>query len=55
MSQLTQRSRSEIAALVSDGRLEAKVDQALPLKDAAKAHELLEAGGVRGKIVLAVQ
>ena len=45
----------EIAALVSDGRLEANVDRTLPLEDAAKAHELLEAGGVRGKIVLAVK
>jgi NADPH:quinone reductase-like Zn-dependent oxidoreductase len=45
----------EIAALVSDGRLKAKVDRALPLEDAAQAHELLEAGGVRGKIVLTVK
>ena len=30
------------------------IDSVLLLKDAAKAHEKLEAGGVRGKIVLKI-
>lgn len=45
----------EIAALVEDGRLRVDVAQKFPLEDAAKAHELLEQGGVRGKIVLTVK
>ena len=45
----------EVAALVDDGRLRVNVDSALPLADAARAHERLEAGGVRGKIVLTVK
>jgi NADPH:quinone reductase-like Zn-dependent oxidoreductase len=45
----------KIAALVSDGRLRVAVERSLPLEQAAEAHRLLEAGGVRGKIVLAVR
>jgi NADPH:quinone reductase-like Zn-dependent oxidoreductase len=43
---------AEIAALVDSGRLKTTIHETLPLDDAARAHELLEAGGVRGKIVL---
>jgi NADPH:quinone reductase-like Zn-dependent oxidoreductase len=46
---------ADIAALVRDGRLKVHVDSTFPLEDAAKAHERLEAGGVRGKIVLTVE
>lgn len=42
----------EIAALAESGRLRVSVERVLPLDQAAKAHELLEAGGVRGKLVL---
>jgi NADPH:quinone reductase-like Zn-dependent oxidoreductase len=42
----------ELAGLVSDGRLKVTVDRVLPLGAAAKAHELLESGGLRGKVVL---
>jgi NADPH:quinone reductase-like Zn-dependent oxidoreductase len=45
----------QIAALVSEGRLKVNVERALPLEQAAEAHELLRAGGVRGKIVLSVK
>lgn len=45
----------EIAALVNDGRLKVSVDRTFPLEEAARAHELLEAGGVRGKVVLLVK
>jgi NADPH:quinone reductase-like Zn-dependent oxidoreductase len=46
---------SEIAALVESGSLKVNVDQTLPLEEAAKAHELLERGGVRGKVVLVIK
>jgi NADPH:quinone reductase-like Zn-dependent oxidoreductase len=45
---------TELAALVGDGRLKVYVDRVLPLEEAAEAHELLESGGVRGKLVLQV-
>jgi NADPH:quinone reductase-like Zn-dependent oxidoreductase len=44
----------EIAALVKGGRLKVELDRTFPLEDAAKAHELLETGGMRGKLVLTV-
>jgi NADPH:quinone reductase-like Zn-dependent oxidoreductase len=44
----------EIAGLVDSGRLEVRVYEVLPLERAAAAHERLERGGVRGKIVLEV-
>ena len=40
------------AELVSGGRLKAVVSMALPLEDATRAHQLIEAGHVQGKIVL---
>lgn len=43
-----------IAALVDEGRLRPLVAAAFPLADAAKAHELGEAGHTTGKIVLTV-
>ncbi|HET8674131.1 MAG TPA: NADP-dependent oxidoreductase [Thermoleophilaceae bacterium] len=46
---------NEIAQLAGDGRLKVSLDKVLPLDQAAKAHELLEAGGVRGKLVLAIR
>jgi NADPH:quinone reductase-like Zn-dependent oxidoreductase len=41
-----------LSALVEDGLLRPHITQALPLADAAKAHELLESGHTQGKIVL---
>jgi NADPH:quinone reductase-like Zn-dependent oxidoreductase len=49
------RALEEIAALAADGRLKVTVEQVLPLEEAAAAHELLEAGGVRGKLVLNIK
>ena len=43
-----------IAERLADGRLDIEVATVLPLAEAAQAHRLLEAGHVRGKIVLAV-
>jgi NADPH:quinone reductase len=42
----------EISALVDAGKLTARVAETLPLDRVAEAHERLEAGGVRGRIVL---
>jgi len=43
-----------LAELVDAGKLRSYVEHALPLEDAAKAHELIESGSTRGKIVLTV-
>jgi NADPH:quinone reductase-like Zn-dependent oxidoreductase len=45
----------EIATLAAGARLKVSVERVLPLEQAARAHELLEAGGVRGKLVLSVR
>jgi NADPH:quinone reductase-like Zn-dependent oxidoreductase len=44
----------ELAALADDGRLVVDIAEVLPLEEAARAHELSEAGHVRGKLVLRV-
>ena len=44
----------ELAELVEDGRLRPHVEEAFPLERAAEAHERLEGGHVRGKLVLSV-
>lgn len=44
----------EIAALVDSGQLRAEIAAAVPLEEAAKAHELGETGRTAGKIVLSV-
>ncbi|MEU6687274.1 NADP-dependent oxidoreductase [Streptomyces sp. NPDC046832] len=43
---------ARLAALVAAGRLTVHVDQVLPLAEAVKAHEIVAAGAVTGKIVL---
>lgn len=42
------------AALFDSGQLRVFVSEVLPLLDAARAHQLIERGGVQGKIVLSV-
>eukprot|EP00163_Fabomonas_tropica_P030878 TRINITY_DN7157_c0_g4_i1.p1 TRINITY_DN7157_c0_g4~~TRINITY_DN7157_c0_g4_i1.p1 ORF type:complete len:326 (+),score=44.40 TRINITY_DN7157_c0_g4_i1:694-1671(+) len=42
----------EIAELIEDGDVKVHIDQAFPLDQVADAHELLEGGHVRGKLVL---
>jgi NADPH:quinone reductase-like Zn-dependent oxidoreductase len=44
----------EIAQLLVAGEVRVEIAHELPLSDAARAHELIEAGHTRGKIVLAV-
>jgi NADPH:quinone reductase-like Zn-dependent oxidoreductase len=43
-----------LADLVAGGALRVHVEQTFPLEEAARAHELSEAGHVRGKLVLTV-
>ena len=44
----------ELAELVEDGRLKPHVEEVFPLERAAAAHERIEGGHVRGKLVLSV-
>ena len=44
----------ELAELVDDGRLKPHVEEAFPLERAADAHERIEGGHTRGKLVLSV-
>ena len=48
-----QAALRRVVADVADGLLATRVAQVLPLAEAARAHELAEAGGNRGKILLA--
>jgi NADPH:quinone reductase-like Zn-dependent oxidoreductase len=43
---------ARLAALVDEGVLTLRVAETYPLDDAAKAHARLDAGGVRGRLVL---
>jgi NADPH2:quinone reductase len=52
-----QRERSRLVTLgelIERGQLRPVIDSVMPLSDVAKAHRRLEAGGVKGKIVLKV-
>jgi NADPH:quinone reductase len=42
-----------LATDLEAGRLRTRVADVLPLDQAARAHELNEAGGLRGKVLLA--
>jgi NADPH:quinone reductase-like Zn-dependent oxidoreductase len=53
---LVRHDRAALRQVVEDaaaGRLLTRVDRVLPLAEAAEAHRLVAAGGLRGKIVLA--
>ncbi len=54
ITEADQSGMREIAALAGAGRLRVRVDTVLPLAQAAKAHEIGEAGHTAGKIVLTV-
>jgi NADPH:quinone reductase len=43
---------ADLAALAAAGRITLRVARTLPAEQAAQAHRLLEAGGVRGRLVL---
>jgi NADPH:quinone reductase len=49
------REKSKLNRLrqqVEDGQITLRVAQILPARRAAEAHRLLEAGGVRGRLIL---
>lgn len=48
------RTLSVLTRLIDDGALRVHVDRELPLEQGAEAHRLVEAGHVRGKVVLRV-
>ncbi|PWC03769.1 NADP-dependent oxidoreductase [Agromyces badenianii] len=48
------RTLSVITRLIDDGAVRVHLDRELPLEDGAEAHRLIEAGHVRGKVVLRV-
>ncbi|WP_245560918.1 NADP-dependent oxidoreductase [Agromyces subbeticus] len=48
------RTLSVITRLIDDGAVRVHVEQELPLEQGAEAHRLIEAGHVRGKLVLRV-
>ena len=53
---LVQSNPEQLRALAADleaGRLRTRIAEVLPLEQAARAHALNEAGGLRGKVVLA--
>jgi NADPH:quinone reductase-like Zn-dependent oxidoreductase len=53
---LVQSNAEQLRALTADledGRLRTRIAEVLPLEQAARAHELNEAGGLRGKVLLA--
>lgn len=45
---------AEIATLIEAGQIKAQVETVLPLSQAMQAHQLMEAGHMRGKIVLQI-
>lgn len=44
----------ECAMLIDKGELTVKVSHSLPLEEAANAHQMIENGGMRGKVVLTI-
>lgn len=48
------RPLDALRRLVEQGKLEPVIDSVLPLADVAEAHEMVEAGGLTGKVVLDV-
>ncbi|MBN1756994.1 MAG: NADP-dependent oxidoreductase, partial [Chitinispirillaceae bacterium] len=49
------RQLDKLAALIEAGKLRIHIAASFPLEEAAKAHEMIEAGHVRGKIVLTME
>ncbi|MDA8157416.1 MAG: NADP-dependent oxidoreductase [Actinomycetota bacterium] len=45
---------TRLASMIDDGRIKPHLDAVMPLSEAGRAHELSQAGHVRGKIVLVV-
>lgn len=51
-SQITQQVAERVWPLISSGQIRLAPETRLPLREAARAHELLAGGGVIGKIIL---
>jgi NADPH:quinone reductase-like Zn-dependent oxidoreductase len=43
---------AELAAMVADGRLRVEIQARYPLAEVVRAHQDIETGHVRGKVVL---
>lgn len=43
---------AEVASLIDDGAVRVEIQERIPLDEAARAHEILESGRIRGKLVL---
>ena len=54
LAQLHAGQLAEIAKLVDSGKLKSVVETVLPLSEARRAHELIQTGHTRGKVVLRV-
>jgi NADPH2:quinone reductase len=50
----TRSALDELRSLLEQGHIKPVIDSAMPLAEVAEAHKKLEAGGLRGKIVLSV-
>ncbi len=48
------RKLEKLSEIFDAGKLRAEIEDVVPLEEAAKAHERVEAGHTRGKIVLRV-
>ncbi|MEM7375370.1 MAG: medium chain dehydrogenase/reductase family protein [Bacteroidota bacterium] len=46
---------SELFSLLSEGKLKPVIEKRIPLTEAKRAHELLDKGGIKGKLVLMVK
>jgi NADPH:quinone reductase len=52
MVRLNRPALRELVGAVADGRLRTRVAATVPLAEAAEAHRRVEAGGLRGKVIL---
>lgn len=52
LAETNQNDLTSIANLIADGKVKINVAEALPMKDAARAHQLLEEKRTQGKLVL---
>ena len=48
------QTAKEVIKLMETGKIDMKVSQVLDIRDASKAHELLETGAVTGTIILRI-
>ena len=51
-SDVTADRLAEAARLIAEGSVRVEIEERIPLDEAAHAHEILESGHMRGKLVL---